>query len=397
MSRPNLPAACAVQDDRTCRLGIITTHISPARGYGGIAEASARLAQGWGCLGYAVAICSSDASEGGRLVIGDLNLPAGASIHLYRSYGWPRWGFGLGAIAAICRTFRAADAVYISGVGTWPTSLAPFIGFLFRKPMTIAVHGGLMPGHVAYIRTTKPLKWLFYRAITFPCLRRAHAIHATSEIEAEGVRQVLPGVPLAIVANAVDLSTWALQPPRPPGPGMVIGYVGRLSPEKGILPFLQAWLRCRQADDRLLIAGTGAGAYADAVMALIRQAGDAIQCLGYVPADCVKNMLAGCDYLVLPSGLGEGGLRENFGNVVVEAMALGRPVLVSRGMAWDGVEEAGIGFAFDPDGVEDALLRAAALSADQWLAMSRAARAFVETRFDIKDVAAQLLPSVLGP
>jgi len=46
-------------------------------------------------------------------------------------------------------------------------------------------------------------------------------------------------------------------------------------------------------------------------------------------------LLATSNFLVLPSGLEEaGGMRENFGNVVAEAMASGRPVLVARGLAW---------------------------------------------------------------
>jgi len=41
------------------------------------------------------------------------------------------------------------------------------------------VHGGLMPEHVDLIRREKPHKWLYYRWLTFPTLRRAIAVHCT--------------------------------------------------------------------------------------------------------------------------------------------------------------------------------------------------------------------------
>ncbi len=377
------------------RIALITTHIAPASGYGGIAVSSARLAQAW-AEDHQVLLCASDASVGSRLTQADLGMPKTVRAWLYRAYGWRRWGFGLGALPGIWACCRAADAVYVSGIGTWPTSLAPLICHLLRRPVTVAVRGGLMTGHVAHIRASKPLKWLFYLLVTLPALRRARAIHVTSDIETEGVRALLPDVPLVVVPNAIDLSAWPLLPPRQEDGGLTIGYVGRLSPEKGILPFIRAWLLVRKPGDRLRIAGTGDGDYAAQVDALAAQADGAIEQRGYLSADGVRAMLATCDYLVLPSGMGEGGLRENFGNSVVEAMALGRPVLVSRAMAWDNVEMLGAGLVFDPEEAGATICRAAAIPAAQRAAMGVAARRFVEQRFDLKTVATHLLPAILG-
>ncbi|KAA0579297.1 glycosyltransferase [Azospirillum sp. Sh1] len=379
-------------------VAIVVTHIAPARGYGGIAECTARVAQAWGEAGHEVILCASDASEGAPLRPDELGLPGRVSPILYRARGWPRWGFGLGALPAIWTACHRADLVYVSGVATWPTSIAGIVCRLLRRPFTVGVHGSLMAGHVAYIRARKPLKWLFYQLITLPTLRRARAVHATSAIEAEGVRALLPSVPVAIVPNAVDSRVWLPRPPRWPDGGLVIGYVGRLSPEKGILPFLEIWLATRRPEDRLLIAGTGDGDYAAQVSALADGAGGAVECLGYLPADGVAAMLARCDFAVLPSGLGSGGLRENFGNVVVEAMALARPVLVTRGMAWDGVEADGTGLVFDPGPAAAAAVldRARSLTAEARAAMGQAARDFVEHRFSIPSVGTALWAVVTG-
>lgn len=377
-------------------IGIVATHIAPARGFGGIAEATARMAKAWAEKGHGIILCAGDGSEGQPLVASDIDLPATASVHLYHAYGKPGFAFGHGAVPALLRTCFKADIVYISGVATWPTSLAGLLTRLLRRPYVLAVHGGMMEGHVDFIRHHKPFKWLFYRLITLPTLRRARLVHVTAELEAAGVRLLAPEVPLAIVPNAVDLAAWSLLPPRPSGPGRVLAYVGRLSPEKGILPFLESWMKVRRPDDRLLIAGSGQGPYAAAVAALAARAGGAVEMPGYLTAAGVRDLLARADMLVLPSGLGQGGLRENFGIAVIEAMASGRSVLVSRGMAWDDAAQRGYGLVFDPTsaGTEAGIAAAAALKPDQLAAMGQAARREVENRYGSSQVAAQLWDAI---
>lgn len=378
------------------RVAIIATHIAPARGYGGIAECTARVAQAWGEAGIDVILCASDASEGRPLRVDELDMPPSVRPVLYSAQILPRLGCGLGAVPALWSACRQADLVYVSGVGTWPTSLAGLFCRLLRRPFIVGVHGGLMAGHVAHIRAHKPLKWLFYRLITLPTLRRARAIHATSRIEADGVRALLPDAPVAIVPNAVDMQAWQPLPPRRPDGGLTIGYVGRLSPEKGILPFLDVWLATCRPGDRLLIAGTGEGPYAEQVTSRAAAAGGAVKCLGYVDAAAIRAMLADCDITVLPSGMGEGGLRENFGNVVVESMALARPVMVTRGMAWDDVEQEGTGLVFDPAAAAAMLRHLQTLPPSAMASMGERARRYVATRFSLQRVGAELWAVVTG-
>lgn len=380
------------------RVAIITTHIAPARGYGGIAECTARVAQAWGEAGIDVILCASDASEGRPLRLDELDMPPGVRPVLYRAQILHRWGFGLGAVPALWSACRQADLVYVSGVGTWPTSLAGLFCRWLRRPFAVGVHGGLMAGHVAHIRAHKPLKRLFYQLITLPTLRRACVIHATSRIEADGVAALLPDAPIAIVPNAVDMGAWQPLPPRQPDGGLTVGYVGRLSPEKGILPFLDVWLTTCRPGDRLLVAGAGEGAYAEQFATRAAAAGGTVECLGYVDAAAVRSMLARCDITVLPSGLGEGGLRENFGNVVVESMALARPVMVTSGMAWDGVEQDGTGLVFDPTPTAAAALlrHVQTLPSPVLVAMGERARRHVETRFSLQQVGAELWAAITG-
>ncbi|NYZ17523.1 glycosyltransferase [Azospirillum sp. RWY-5-1] len=386
------------QEPRVC---LVATHTAPALGWGGIAENTARLARAWAAAGRPFALCVSDGSEGPSLtaaaVARHLGLPSGGGpggeaevpIHLYRAWGWKRWGFGPGALPALYRACRDAERVYVNGVATWPTSLAVLVCRWLGRPYAVAVHGGLMPGHVDHIRRRKPLKWLFYRLITLPGLRAARAVHATAAVEADGVRALLPGARVVDIPNALDPADWPPLPPRTPDGGRVLCYIGRLSPEKGILPFLRLWLEERGPRDRLIVAGSGGGEYGAAVERLAADADGAVELCGYVDHAGLLDALARSDLVVLPSGLGEGGVRENFGYAVIEGMATGRPALVNRGMAWDGLEAEGAGLLFDPDpqSARAAIRRALALAPDELAAMAAAARRVVERDYRLEVVA----------
>jgi glycosyltransferase involved in cell wall biosynthesis len=145
-------------------------------------------------------------------------------------------------------------------------------------------------------------------------------------------------------------------------------------------------LKIRRPADRLVVAGRSVdGAYFEEFQALVEQAQGAITYRGYLERDEVMQLLADSHFLALPSGLEEaGGMRENFGNVVAEAMASGRPVLVARGLAWDHLESFGAGFVFDrtESSVCEVLRKAQALNSSEWERMSWNGRQYVEQQLD---------------
>lgn len=167
---------------------------------------------------------------------------------------------------------------------------------------------------------------------------------------------------------------------------MKLCFLGHIQQEKGINAFIRAWLKVRRPADRLVIAGRSVdGDYFEEFQALVEQAQGAITYRGYLQRDEVMDLLASSHFLVLPSGLEEaGGMRENFGNVVAEALAAGRPVLVARGLAWDHIESAGAGFIFDRNeaSVCEVLRKAQALNLPEWQQMSSNGRQYVEQQLD---------------
>ncbi len=367
-------------------LAIVATHIKPAKGYGGVAESTARLAREWSAdRSRKIVLCASDASTTGRISPSQVLPQSDVHVKLFRSYWLRRWGFGLGAVPQLISACMASRHVYISGITTWPSTLAALICILLRKRFVVAPRGGLMPGYVSLIRQHHRVKWGYYRLLVIPTLRRASAVHCAGEMEADGVRDVVGNnVQVFMVPNGVDLDSWAIADTRLYGPDreLALCYVGRISPEKGINEFIQSWLMVARPRDRLIVVGSGTdGDYLGDFRDLVGKAAGRIEYRGYGDQQMVSEALAQSHFLVLPSG----AWKESFGNVVVEALATGRPAIVARGLEWDQLPTQGAGFIFG-HGADEARIvldKASSLNHQAWLQMCESARELAK-QFDGK-------------
>lgn len=104
-------------------------------------------------------------------------------------------------------------------------------------------------------------------------------------------------------------------------PGRVIGFVGRLTRDKGIYELLRAWsvIRAAYPDVTLLLAGD---AEPDFSAHSVLHRDDRIRAIGHVTdLPCYYALM---DFLVLPT------YREGFSTVLLEAAAMERPAVVSR-------------------------------------------------------------------
>jgi glycosyltransferase involved in cell wall biosynthesis len=119
------------------------------------------------------------------------------------------------------------------------------------------------------------------------------------------------------------------------------GFIGQLSPIKGIELLLQAAAGMPRDGWELLVAGKGVPAYTDALRDRYSST-PAVRFLGFTRPE---DFFAQVDVLVLPSIW-----HEPLGTVVIEALAHGVPVIGSaRGGTPEMVEHERNGLLFDPD------------------------------------------------
>ena len=135
-----------------------------------------------------------------------------------------------------------------------------------------------------------------------------------------------------LVENGVDMRLWRGAAPLPnPDGGFRLVFLGRLIALKGLDYTLQALARARAArpdlDIRLDILGDGPERAPLTVLTEQLGLAEAVRFHGFLPqAECARH-LAGAQALILNS------LRECGGAVVLEAMALGKPVIAAD---WGG-------------------------------------------------------------
>jgi glycosyltransferase involved in cell wall biosynthesis len=144
----------------------------------------------------------------------------------------------------------------------------------------------------------------------------------------------LPAEKISVKPNFLDFD-----PGIRPGNGNFFVFVGRLSEEKGVLMLLDAW-RAAPHLPTLKIIGTGPQA------AMVKAAASSIQNVelcGQADATTVLNELGNARALICPSRWYEGMPR-----VVIEALAVGTPVIASRlGVFPEMIKDPDFGFLFE--------------------------------------------------
>lgn len=156
---------------------------------------------------------------------------------------------------------------------------------------------------------------------------------------------------------------------------VVIAYVSRIAPEKNVdyLAGALAIVTAQRSEARILMVGDGPSR-----AVLERQLGPAARFVGYKTGPELADHFAAADLFAFSS------LTETFGNVVLEAMASGLPVVALRaGGVGETVRPGETGFLVEPseppDRLADALLSLVD-QADERRRMAEAARRYAESQ-----------------
>lgn len=108
-----------------------------------------------------------------------------------------------------------------------------------------------------------------------------------------------------------------------PADAQIVSYVGRLVPEKGLRELLDALAQLRDSHPRLHAVLVGDGPMREELAQRIAQQQLPVQLAGAQPAEVVAQYMTASDLVTLPS------YSEGHPNVLVEALACGRPVLAT--------------------------------------------------------------------
>jgi glycosyltransferase involved in cell wall biosynthesis len=378
-------------------LGVI--HVLAQRNLqvGGPAYSVPRLSDSLADQDVAVQLWSIDAPD----------LGAVAELQHARSMLWPAStlarrmrGFAPGFARALrlAASDPAIALVHNHGLWMFPNRDARRAAVAARKPLVCSPRGMLEAWSLQRSIWSKRLAWWAFERRN---LQAVGMFHATSEAEAQSIRDLGYAQPIAIIANGID----ELPLPDPTeraaarsrmglaeGQRMLL-FMSRLHEKKGLVPLLHAWkaLGGQTANWKLVLAGSDLDGYAavvrDTVIELRLE--HAVQLPGMLLGREKADALAAADAFVLPSH------SENFGIAVAEAAMAGLPVLTTHGTPWQALVKAGGGWQVQANtsDLTSALAEIMLATPADLLRIGGLARHFVQQHHGWSSIAAQMAAS----
>jgi len=277
------------------------------------------------------------------------------------------------------------DIVDISEIYPHSTLVASRIARSHGKPYVVGPKGTLEPWRVA----STPLKWLkkrlYMTLIGNRILARAACVIANSREEAENLERM--GIPSPIAMNphgvdadyyrpAHDLSPFQQWPEL--GQWRVALFLSRLSREKGLDLLIPAFADLAREGFAhgwaLVLAGPDDRGYESVVRKMVSEhrLNDRVFFTGMLQGARKLSLYQRADVFVLPS------YSENFGLVVAEAMACGKPVVTTTGTPWSILNKIHAGHCVKPErhAIAHALRHLMGLSATDRAAIGQKGRIY---------------------
>lgn len=307
-----------------------------------------------------------------------------AAAHEWVEYGKARIRYlapgeaSVGRWRSIAAEARA-EVIYLNSLFDPAFSITPLIalGWGRRYRIVLAPRGELSSGALGLKGLRKGAFLLLSRLLR---LHSGVRWHASSESEAEDIRREfqparelvavaanLPNVPKAILRRTARKSAGNLK----------IVFLSRISPKKNLISAIRMVSKLSGGAIFDIWGPIDDMAYWQRCQVEMAASPENVRVTwrGDVPNEQVPGMLAEYDVFLLPT------LGENFGHVIVEALAAGLPVVISDRTPWKNLRETGVGVELPVD--EEAafvlaLQQFQAMTESSWIKLRERCRAYID-------------------
>jgi len=240
-------------------------------------------------------------------------------------YGWNMF---LGTVGLVSRLRRSYDFSLIDAHYVYPDAFAAvLLGWFLDKPVIVSARGSDIHSYSRLPGIRPLLRFV---------LRQASAVIAVSEALKQSIVQLgVPAEKVEVIGNGVDTSTFfpgnqaeARHCLGLPLNKIIILTVAKIAEVKGLHNLIEAMVRLREEypNAHLVVVGTQADPeYGRRLHEQVACSGlgDRIQFMDSQPHNRLRDWYNACDLFCLAS------LREGWPNVLLEAMACGKPIVAS--------------------------------------------------------------------
>lgn len=319
--------------------------------------------------------------------------PEGVRVKVFPCHGLKNWAYAPELGRWLRKHAASFDVVHVHSLWCY-TNMAVY-RHCSRKHIPVVIRpAGTLTNWAMGVRSIK--KRLYLNLVEKKHIESAAALQLMSKREADDMKGLGLHVDHFVLPNGMAFPVPPSHSPEKvrdqvgiPSDARVVLSLGRLHPVKN-LDFLGRVFRetlRKEPGAFLVIAGPDQHGYADRLKACYAELGiqDHVVFAGEVKGADKWSLYGAADVFVLAS------TSENFGNVVLEALWSGLPVLASQGTPWEELtsQDAGFWLPLDEAAFAEKLVEVLA-DRQRAEAMGRAARAWAQQAFSWSGIADRL-------
>ncbi|MBZ9731290.1 glycosyltransferase [Salegentibacter sp. JZCK2] len=278
------------------------------------------------------------------------------------------------------------DMVHINGIWDPQNWLFQQVCIKQKIKVLLSPHGMLEPYILKRNFLKKRLALGLYQK---KAIQSVDYLHATASAELSNIRNMGFKKPAKIIANGLDISEIKKKESAlSKSPYLNILFLSRIHPKKGIELLIDAVSQLKNEKFNVIIAGEGDQNYIQNLikLSIAKEVYHKIRFLGGVYGQDKWELYKKANLFVLPT------YSENFGIVIIEALAAGVPVITTKGTPWKELETYDCGWWIDlsVENLSTALHQAIYTSREELICMGQRGRKLVEEKYDNKVVAKEM-------
>jgi glycosyltransferase involved in cell wall biosynthesis len=354
----------------------INASYKPAYIYGGPTMSVAKLSEQLVNAGNEVTVFTTTANGKDELDV-DPNrsiLVDGVRVTYFKRITKDHSHLSPGLLIKLWQNVRGFDVVHIHAWWNLVSVFSSFIALARKVPVVISPRGTL--SDYSFRNKNSLIKVLIHNFLGKKLLQRSY-LHATSAAEKKALLNIVKPAGIFDLANFVKIAKSS--PKKSAGPVLKLLFLSRIEEKKGLDILLHALPRLN-TPYHLTIAGDGDENYMSILknIAHYNHSENNVSWIGFQNENKF-DIFSEHDLLVLPS------YNENFGNVVIESLSAGTPVLISEhvGLA-DYVTKNNLGWVCQttPQSVSDVINAIVADEMDKLKTISINAPSIIHHDFD---------------